>query len=546
MIETKQPTIRLACFAAALALSLSAGAQAESNEFDHAADGLRAHITFLADDLLKGRFPGTEGYDIAARYVAAQFDQMGLLPAGDDGTFYQNVPLRVIRRDHEYAAMILHRDGKSTALVAQQDFSIGANAGRAESSLTAALVFVGFGIQAPKFDIDDYAGLDTQGKTVVSLQGAPSTLAGEIRAHYGSGAVKARTAADNGAVGMITIYTKAFETVISYARLTELVRRAGMTWMKSEGVPFQPAPEIVAGAIMNPASTQLLFDGAPRTFAQVQEEAVAGTPAGFSLPLEVTLKQRTHFEHIDSPNVIAVIEGSHPELKNEYIIFTAHLDHDGVGDEIDGDDIYNGAVDNASGTAVVLEVARAMSHQPPKRSVIFAIVTAEETGLVGSDYLARNPVRPIEQIVANINIDGALFFFDFADILAWGAEHSSLGANVRKVADQMDLGVGQDPAPEQGFFVRSDHYRFVQQGVPSLFMGVGLTSRDPEEQPDAWMMEYLSTHYHRPSDDNALPFDWEAGANYVRTISGIARDVADDEQAPSWHEGDFFGDLFTR
>ena len=546
MQHYKSPSHRLISFIVTLTLCIGATVEAQQPAGDRTANALRAHITFLADDLLAGRFPGTAGYDIAARYVAAQFEQLGLYPAGDAGTYFQNVPIRVTRRDHDFAAMTLTSNGKSTELVVQQDFAIGASAVHAESSVSAPLVFVGFGVQAPRYDIDDYAGLDTEGKIVVMFQGAPSSLPGEVRAHYGSGATKSRTAADNGAIGLITLYTKAFETVIPFARLAELVRRAGMTWMESEEVPFVPAPEIRGGAILSPEASVQLFTGAPRSFSELQEEAVAGIPKGFALPVEATIKQRTDFEQIDSPNVIAVLEGSHPVLKSEYIVFTAHLDHDGIGDEIDGDDIYNGAADNASGTAVVLEVARQLKQNPPKRSVIFAIVTAEETGLVGADYLARHPVRPIEQIVANINIDGALFFFDFADILAWGAEHSSLGQNVLNATQQLGLGVGQDPAPEQGFFVRSDHYRFVQQGVPSLFLGVGLTSKNPEEAPGTHMMEYLTTHYHRPTDDMRLPFKWDAGAVYVKTVTGIARDVADADEAPKWHEGDFFGDLFRR
>lgn len=513
------------------------------------AEALHAHISFLSDDLLQGRLPGTPGYDIAARYVASHFETLGLRPAGDDGTFFQQVPLRETVRDPSGGAITIRNASGTHRLTPRDDFVVATEPSRSESVVTAPVVFVGYGIEAPAFGINDYEGLDVDGRIVLALFGAPGDLPGEERAHYGGGATKSQTAARQGAVGLLLVHTLAFEKMFPYERLVTLADRSSMTWMQGEDNPYDPAPEINVGGVLNAASAGLLFEGAERSFEDVRAEAdeAGAVPAGFALPAEITMSQRSTHRDLKSSNVVAMIEGSDPELRDEYIVFTAHLDHDGVGPEVDGDTIYNGAVDNASGTAVIMELARAFAQaeNPPRRSLLFVAVTAEEKGLLGAEYFAQNPTVPKENIIANINVDGGLFFYDFADVLVYGNSHSSLGENVERAAAAMGLTVGEDPFPEQGFFVRSDHYRFVQQGIPAVFPLVGLTAAEEGEDGLAYFTGYLSNHYHQPSDDMEQPWDFDVGAKFVQFVATLTRDIDNADQRPSWNEGDFFGDLYA-
>jgi Zn-dependent M28 family amino/carboxypeptidase len=289
-----------------------------------------------------------------------------------------------------------------------------------------------------------------------------------------------------------------------------------------------------------------LFAGAPITFKEALDAADAGTPLSTPLGIEVTLSQKTEHEQVTSPNVIGIIRGRDPALRDEYVVYSAHLDHVGVGAPVDGDDIYNGFYDNAMGVALLLEAARAFAAmpEPPRRSVLFVALTGEERGLLGSDYFARYPTVPSDALVANVNLDMPLLLFPLSDVIAFGAEHSTLQALIEPAVAAEDLALTPDPVPEEVLFIRSDQYSFVRQGIPSVFLVPGFTSKDPDIDGAAAFQEHLATHYHRPSDDQTRHVDWESALRFARANVRIGAAIAETEERPAWNEGDFFGERF--
>ncbi len=485
------------------------------------AAALEAHVRFLASDLLRGRNPGTDGYDIAAAYVESYFQQLGLQPAGDDDGYLQWVPLQISRRDNAAARMEIRTASGRHTLTSLEDFVIDAEPRRASSSVEAPVVFAGHGIEAPELGVHDYAGLDVEGKIVLTLVGAPNSLPTDAKAHLSREETKARTAASHGAVGMLRTYPMVDGQDDPFVRMARGAEGGAMTWKGADGRGHDVAPALLAGALVSQQVAKLLSDGGG-----------------------VSLSQTSTYDGFESPNVVALLPGSDPALRHEHIVITAHLDHVGVGrPDASGDEIYNGAGDNAAGTAVLLEVARSLAAHPPRRSVLFVAVTAEERGLVGSDYFIHNPPVPADDIVANINLDSGVFLYDFADIIPFGTAYSSLDENVRRVAAGMDLDVGADPLPEEALFTRSDHYRFVQQGIPSVFFMCGMTARDTAIDGLTELRRYVAEHLHRPSDEIDLPWDWAAAARYAGFVAGVARDVADAAVRPTWHEGTVFSRL---
>jgi Zn-dependent M28 family amino/carboxypeptidase len=296
-----------------------------------------------------------------------------------------------------------------------------------------------------------------------------------------------------------------------------------------------------------------LFESAPVDLNTLLEHDENGEVlTTFDLEGKVSMRQRSRHEGIASPNVVAVLTGSDPLLSNEYVVYTAHLDHigelhsDGAAQE-DKDLINNGALDNASGVSVMLETARLFAKgQSPRRSILFVAVTAEEKGLVGSEYFAMNPTVPVDSIVAVVNLDMPLLLYDFADVIAFGAEHSSLGDTVQKAAQSYATELSPDPFPEQNIFVRSDHYRFVQQGIPSVFLVTGMNSVDGSVDTQPIFEGFLQEHYHRPSDDLNLPINYGAAAKFTRINTKIGELLANDPDRPAWHEGDFFGRTYAK
>lgn len=512
--------------------------------FTPSADAIKAHMGFLADDLLEGREAGTRGYDIAARYVASQYALMHVKPAGDNGSYLQQVPLTAYRPANQGGVSYTGADGKSGALVFGEDYLPSAQARQAETSITAPLVFVGYGLVAPERGRDDYAGLDVRGKIVVVLSGAPSGLQTEIRAHYGNANVKRAEAARRGAVGVLTLPTTSSEKRRPFARGVGGYQEWKMTWNDAQGVPYVRGAEAPGLASLSLKGGAKLFAGAPTSLDEVlaAAETPEGLVKGFALPANVTIQLKTEIEKRQSSNVVGLIEGSDPTLKAQTIVLSAHLDHLGIHGK-DADKINNGALDNASGVATLLEVARGFkeARTKPKRSIVLLVVTAEEKGLIGSEYFANNPTVPRAGLAADVNLDMPILLYDFQDVIAFGADRSSIGPAVARAAGRVGIGLSADPLPDEGLFTRSDHYRFVEQGVPSVFLMTGFKNGGEKGFKD-----FLATHYHKPNDDLSQPINYQAGARFALVNYEIARELADAPARPSWNKGDFFGNLFGK
>ncbi|MFC1776396.1 M28 family metallopeptidase [Pseudomonadota bacterium] len=514
---------------------------------------LRAHINFLADDLMLGRQPGSDAYNIAANYVASQFQQMGLVPAGSDATYFQQVPLRQAFLEPGSAQLIISQGDKATALVFVEQFYMGPSLGSLSSELEAGMVFVGYGIEAPELDHSDYADINVAGKVVVLLAGQPHDFPSEEGAHFASTAEKTKAAVRGGAVGLLMIHTPRAKQRYEWDRLKSRVGTPSMGWINTNGEVHGVFEQIQAGALINHSAADVLFENASVDLATILERDESGEAlGGFDLKGKVSLRQRSTHQGISSPNVVAMLPGSDALLADQYVMYTAHLDHIGElhSDSVEEgqtDLINNGALDNASGISVLLETARLFAEaEPPRRSILFVAVTAEEKGLVGSEYFAMNPTVSIESVVGVVNLDMPVLLYDFADVIAFGSEHSSMGDTVRSAAESFAIELSPDPFPEQNIFVRSDHYRFVQQGVPSVFLVTGMKSLDGSVDTQPLLEGFLKEHYHKPSDDLNLPIHYGAAAKFTRINAKIGENIANDPDRPRWHEGDFFGKTFAK
>ena len=511
------------------------------------AKGLRAHMAFLADDLLEGRGTGTRGYQLAADYVRAQFEEMGLRPAGVNRTYFQNVRFRKIELLQDKSSLSLKHGGTTRALVLDKDYVMGGDPVSSDAKVEGQVVFVGFGVSAPEFGYDDYAGIEVRGKIVAALYGAPSKLPSAPGAHFSSSEQKLRMAAEHGAIGFISIWAGKAEQRTPFSEYVRYSKGPALRWLDEKGIPNDVQPKIKGYARINSTTAAALFEGAPKSWKNTLQAAEDSQPQAFPLATSVAMHVVSHYSELESPNVAAILPGSDPQLKNEYVVFTAHLDHLGIGDPVKGDSIYNGAADNASGTAALLEMARAFSGMKTatRRSLLFLAVTGEEEGLLGSDYYAHYPTVPMAQIVADINMDEVSFLYDFKDIVPLGGEHSSLGAVADDVARHLGLTVSPDPSPEEVFFIRSDQYSFILQGVPALYIGEGLQAVNPNLDGKKMQFDWETQRYHQPSDDMNQPFDFNATVKCTRVDLAAGYEIAQQTERPHWNAGDFFA-KFTK
>ncbi len=512
-------------------------------------EAIAAHMRFLSDDLIEGRQTGARGHEIAAHYVASELESMGLAPAGVNGTWFQPVPLRKVDLVPEQSSFELVRDGKGRTLAFAEDYIMGGNALEIDTSVDAGVVFVGFGVTAPEFQYDDYAGVDVHGKVVVMLRGAPPRFPSTERAYFSDSVVKTRNAAAHGAVGIIAVLAPEFLEHYKWSWLVPQVLAGSMSWLDPKGVPADTVPEIRASALMNESGASALFAGAPQTLPEIFAASRESKSASFPLPVNVKIHKVSRFTPVESHNVIAKLAGSDPKLAQEYVVFTAHVDHLGICRPSEEDTICHGAFDNASGTSAVLEVARAFSSlpRPPRRSILFVFVTGEEKGLLGSDYFAHFPTVPIENIVADVNIDGAPgLLWPNKDIVPLGAEHSSLSKDVEVAARNKGYTISPDPIPEEVIFIRSDQYSFVKQGVPAVFMSSGMQSADPKIDGAAVFRKWSSSIYHTPKDNMSQQFYFDSAARSTGLSFLVGYEVAQQAERPTWNAGDFFGTRFAQ
>ncbi len=507
---------------------------------------LRRHYEVLADDAMMGRLAGTRGYDDAAEYVAEQFALLGAEAGGEEG-WYQQVPLVAYRVDTESTTVFLHRDGSDEALRYREDYGMAGDKVRESNAVRAEVVYVGFGVHAPELGYSDYEGVDVDGKIVALFSGAPATFPHNQRAYYASSRSKAKEAISRGAIGTIRLRSRRAQRIMSWERYKQQTgTRPGMAWVNLSGEVSDYFPELGGAVTINRQVAERLFANSALSFEDALDAIDNGEAKSTPLAVEVSMSRRSSQEEVLSPNVIGMIRGSDPELRQEYVALTAHLDGLGTGVAEDGDVIYNGAYDNAMGVALLLEAARVFVELPPKRSVLFIALTAEERGLLGSDYFAHYPTVPRDAIVANVNLDMPLFLYPPADLIAFGAEHSSLREPVRQAAEAEDFALTPDPLPEETLFVRSDQYSFVRKGIPAVFLVTGFNSADPVLDGEALFREHLTTHYHRPSDDLERPVHWESAIRFARANARIAYLVGDAPERPTWNPGDFFGEKFGR
>jgi hypothetical protein len=499
-------------------------------------------MEFLADDLLEGRGTGTRGFQLAANYVRAQFEEMGLKPGGMNGTYFQNIHFRKIELLRNQSSVTLRRDGSEQKLVMDKDFVMVGDPLRTETGAEAPVVFAGYGITAPKFKYDDYAGVDVRGKIVAALYGAPPSFPSAPGASYSETTIKLHNAAVHGAIGLLIIWGGRVEERTPFSQLVRFYRQPTLRWLDAKGVPNDAEPAIRASARISSDVASAMLEGSGKSWKQVVATALESKPQAFPLKVTASIHVGSRFSEVESPNVAAILPGSDPALKAEYVVFTAHLDHLGIGDPVNGDDIYNGAGDNASGTAALIEIARTFSRMPqaPRRSLLFVAVTGEEEGLLGSDYYAHNPTVPVSQMAADVNMDEVSFLYDFRDIVPLGGEHSSLGAVAEDVARHMGLEVSPDPAPEEVYFVRSDQFSFVEQGVPSIYIGEGYKTVDPKLDGKKMQIDWESARYHQPSDDMSQPLDFDALVKGTRVDFAAGYEIAQQTQRPHWNKGDFF------
>ena len=532
--------------AAALPLfAAAATAQPAEPPMEPLGASFRAHVAFLADDLLEGRGLGSRGHEIAANYVAQHFARLGLKPAGENGWF-QRIAFAESRfaSDRETATLELG----DKRLVLENGIGLVLSPGNAAGAeeISGEMVFVGYGLQDKSQGIDDFAGLDLKGKFAVVLSGAPASMNSEIAAHLARTS-KTIAAEAAGAIGIITVRTDREAARLpwdKYASRARLPRRLTLT---PEGQPIGDGAGLKVRAAIDDGAATALFASAAMDYAAVRAAANQGLVKGFALPGRFTVRRATKVERISSPNVLALLPGRDPKLAGEIVVISAHLDH--VGSKADArpgeDAIYNGAMDNAAGSATLLEAATALAKTPPKRSVLFLATTAEESGLLGADYFARRPTVDVKRIVADVNIDMPILTCDFGDVVAFGGERSTLGGVVAQAARAEKLGVSPDPQPEEAIFTRSDHYPFVRQGVPSVFLKTGWSDVKGGQSCKEAERVFRTRNYHEVSDQLDLPFDWTAAAKWTRLNIGIIRTIANGKTAPRWVEGDYFGTAFA-
>ena len=493
-----------------------------------------SHVQVLAEDNMEGRNAGSAGHLRAAEYIAAQFKQNGLLPAGVGG-YFQPVALSTRRIVEAKSSLALLRDGRTIPLTLGEDANINPRVGPAPA-LEAPLVFVGYGLKVPEQNIDDLAGVDLKGAIAVYVAATPKTLSGPLQAHFGSAAERWKMYQAAGAVGTISIANP---------------RSMDVPWARSTLARLQPAMSLADGALddtpsqqisvsMNPAQADKLFAGSGHTFEEILGLIAAGKPVpSFILPARLKDTVAVERAHVESQNVAGLLRGSDPKRLGEYVVISAHLDHLGVGEPINGDPVYNGAIDNASGIGAMLEVARALHEAgtAPARSILFLAVTAEEKGQLGSRHFTAHPTIPRASMVANLNTDMFLPFFPLKTLMVLGLDESDLGQDVRTIAQELGLTVQADPEPQRVRFVRSDQYSFVKIGVPAIHMKVGYDANTPEA---AYAAKWTAERYHAPSDDLNQPVDLAAGDKYVEVLRNVAVRIANRPDRPKWNETSFF------
>jgi Zn-dependent M28 family amino/carboxypeptidase len=493
------------------------------------------HVRVLADDNMEGRETGSPGLRRAQAYVVEQLKKSGIEPAGADG-FYQPVKFiqrQVIEKD-SFAALV--RDGKSEPLTPGDDMLFSTRSDTGEKEIAAPLVFAGYGLQIPEKNFDDLAGQNLSGKIVVFISGSPADIPAALASHYSTFAERWKSLRAAGAIGTITIPNPASMDIpwsrTALNRLHPSMDLAGTEFNESEGLKL--------ALVFNPVSAEKLFAGSGHTFLELAALAKDRKPLP-RFPLAASIKSHVAVQssEVESANLIAKLPGSDPTLKNEFVVLSAHLDHIGIGEPVNGDRLYNGAMDDASGDALLLDVAASLKSHPEKlsRSLLFLFVTAEEKGLLGSRFFATHPSVPAKSIIADVNIDMFLPIVPLKFLEVKGLEESDLGDRVASIASSLGVKAIPDQEPLRNRFIRSDQYSFIVKGIPAVKMDVGALPGSPEQKI---FKDWLTNRYHAPSDDLDQPKDLAAAALYEEIIRRLLIDTANAPARPQWKPDSFF------
>ncbi|HEX3166519.1 MAG TPA: M28 family peptidase [Chitinophagaceae bacterium] len=501
---------------------------------------IRAHIAYLADDKLKGRLPGTEGYQLAVDYVIDQYKKIGLTPAGDNGGYTQKVLIRKSIVENSSAVVVLKdKFGNIDSLTFMKDFAPAPNPINKNASADGQLVFAGYGVEIPG-GYSDYTGIDVKGKIVVLVAGAPDGLHSTVTAHFSNSGNKMNVAFEKGAIG-----------VILYSSQNRPSTNPNPTLQSNTTVNPEKTRAFSRGFTGNlnivvNAPTPLmrrLFMNSGKNMEQVLTDIKKGKPSSFEFGYSLSVSYTTAHTDIESYNVVGLIPGVDKVLKNEYVVHSAHLDHVGIGRAVAGDSIYNGAHDNASGVSSLLEIARVYrsSGAKPKRSILIVMVTGEEMGLLGSSYFAANPTVSKASIVADVNTDMPTVIAPLLSVVPLGAEHSSLMNNVKFAAGYLGLDVENDPEPTENRFVRSDQYSFVMNGIPALHIKYGTKTNIPGFDLTAFVKQWRAKYYHQAADGlEGGIFNFTAAKTYVQLNFLISYSIAQTTERPKWNDGDLF------
>ena len=493
------------------------------------------HVKVIADDSMEGRETGSLGLRKAEAYAVEQLKRAGLEPAGSDG-FYQNIQFVQRQIDEKNSYAFLTRNGQANPVALGDDAYFSTRVEGSDQEVNAELVFAGNGLQVPESHLDELAGLDLKGKVVVYLAGSPASVPGPLAAHYGGLAQRWKSYATAGAVGIIAIPNPA-SMDIPWSRMSLNRAHPSMDLADRE---FSEIAGLKVAMVFNPAAADALFDSSGHSYAEV---AALGRDRKelphFALAVSMRALAAMQKAPIESANVVAKLTGSDAKLKSEYVVLSAHIDHVGIGEPVNGDRIYNGAMDDGSGVAAVLDIAASLKQHPEKlkRSVIFLLVTAEEKGLLGSKYFAARPTVDAKAIVADINIDMFLPIVPLKMLRVQGINDSSLGDRAADMAKSFGVKAMPDPEPLRNLFVRSDQYNFIRHGIPSVIMDVFYEANSPEAQT---FKDWLTQRYHAPSDDTDQPVDLHAAALYEQIVRRLLVDTANDAQRPQWKADSFF------
>jgi len=506
---------------------------------------IEADVRFLADDLLEGRETATRGFDLAALYVAERLRALGAEPAGENGGYFQNVPLLRAQRLDGGGELRIERATGAVSLKFRDEFLPQLDFVDGHNEVSAPAAFVGQAVYAPELGHDDFAGIDLHGKIAVFFNGAPKRFDHDRRAFYSGYREKLAAVAQRGAIGAVIVATDDEEKRTPWARGALNWDKPGMRLRDGDGHALDTFPQLRVVANVSAARAAAVLDAGDHDTRELFRQARDGRLRGYDLPGTLNLSARNTLEPAQSRNVVGRLRGREPALRDEHVAFTAHLDHLGIGAPVKGDAIYNGALDNALGVAVMLEAARqlARSDASRKRSLLFVALTGEEKGLLGAHWFADRPSPAGAKLVANVNMDMPVLLAPTTDVIPIGVEHSSLQAVLTSAAAQAGLTLSPDPMPEESIFIRSDQYAFIRKGVPAVYLIGGLAGSDAAKRQFG---EFLRGEYHRPGDDVSQPIQYADAARLARLNARIGEVVAGQAQRPAWNPGDFFGEKFAK